>query len=79
MKRTFLFIALAALFVATSYAGSNSGLGSGSTSTKKEAPERQGWFGSPLYGDVESVTITNYNLSDKFGEIVKENMGERGL
>ena len=69
MKRPILFIALAALLVATSCAGS----GSDSKPVKKEAPKRKGWSeGRPLYGDVESVTITRYKLSDKFGEVVKD-------
>ena len=68
MKRPILFIALAALLVATSCAGS----GSDSKPAKKEAPERKGWSGGSLYGDVESVTITRYKLSDKFGEVVKD-------
>ena len=47
---------------------------------KKEAPERQGWPSNelgPLYGDVESVTITDCNLSDKFGVIVKGEMKQK--
>ena len=42
---------------------------------KKEAPKRQGWDiegNDPLYGNVESITITRYELADKFGEIVKK-------
>ena len=39
---------------------------------KPEAPERQGFEeGIPLYGDVESVVITQYKLEDKFGEVVR--------
>ncbi len=68
MKRAILVAALATLLVATSCAGS----GSDSKPAKKEAPERKGWSEGSLYGDVESVTITRYKLSDKLGEVVKD-------
>ena len=35
---------------------------------QEEAPERNGWDGPDLYGNVKSVTVTSYNLSSKFGE-----------
>ena len=42
--------------------------------THDTTPKRQGceeWeLGGNLYGDVDSVTITNYKLTDKFGELV---------
>ena len=49
---------------------------------KKEAPKRQGWDiegNDPLYGNVESITITRYELADKFGEIVKGNVADRDV
>ena len=38
------------------------------------ASKRQGYFfyEGDLYGDVDSVTITKYSLTDKFGEVVKD-------
>ena len=74
MKRTFLFTALAAMLVATSCAGSGSKSEAESISTKKEAPKRQGWDNEiygPLYGNVESITVTLYHLTEKNGEVVK--------
>ena len=65
MKRSLLLTALAVLFLAVSCSDS------GTNQTEKKAPERKVWIGGPLYGDVESVTITRYRLSDKFGEVVK--------
>ena len=56
------------LLVATSCAGS----GSDSKPAKKEAPERKGWSEGSLYGDVESIAITYYALTEKFGELVKD-------
>lgn len=42
------------------------------SSSKPEAPERQGWGGDiPLYGDVESVVVAEYKLEEKFGEVVR--------
>ena len=42
---------------------------------KAEVPERQGFEGDiPLYGDVESVTITEYYLEERFGEVVRGNI-----
>ena len=36
-----------------------------------EAPTRYGWdnWDMPLYGDIESVTISEYELKDAFGDI----------
>ena len=66
MKRIFLF--LTALFLFTSY-----------SIAKPKAPERQGWDNYPLYGDVEEVTISEYELSEKFGEEVKGNLSSKEL
>lgn len=65
MKR--LLIIAAALAV-LSGCGSNEG-----PQTDEGAPERKGWYGPDLYGDVESVTIKMYELNTKFGE---ETLGE---
>lgn len=74
MKKSILFTALAALLLATSCAGSDTTSEETVTPAKKTAPKREGWgdWHGPLYGDVESVTITEYKLSEKFGEIVKD-------
>ena len=56
MKRLFLLVALCGSIVAA----------------KAQAPERQNWDGGfSLYGNVESVTITEYELQDKFGEVIR--------
>ena len=73
MKRPILVAALAVLLVATSCAGS----GSDSKPAKKEAPERKGWSEGSLYGDVESIAITVYALTEKFGELVKDKIYEK--
>ena len=42
---------------------------------KKKAPKRYGWNNEEyglLYGDIESVIITHYDVTEKFGEIVKK-------
>ena len=70
MKKSILFTALVALLVATSCASSTEQTGN----QKPKAPKREGWNDGPLYGDVESVTITEYDLAEKFGEIVKDKM-----
>ena len=60
MRRLFLLfsISIAALFC--------------SYDLKAEAPKRQGWWKNiPLYGDVESVVMTPYELEEKFGEVVR--------
>ena len=82
MKRTLLSTALAALLLAISCAGSGAkseaeteskSEAAETKSQKREAPKRKGWSeGRPLYGNVESVTITHYKLSGKFGEVVKD-------
>ena len=41
---------------------------------KADAPERDGYDGVPLYGDIESITFREYLLEDKFGEEVKGEM-----
>ena len=54
MKRAILFAVLA-LFAATSFANDN----------KPKAPKRVNWdpeIYGPLYGNVESITITEYTL-----------------
>ena len=62
MKR---FLLIATILVAASVCDLNA-------ITKSDTPERQGWDREvPLYGDVESVFITGYNLEDRFGEIVQ--------
>ena len=69
MKRTILFAVLLPLLAV-------------SACTSNKAPERQGWnneSGGPLYGDVESVTFIEYNLTDKFGEIVKDGIEEKNV
>lgn len=66
MKRLFLLTAITLVAMC----GLSVSCGS-SDSKKAEAPERQGWNAFPLYGDVESVIATNYELEEKFGEIVR--------
>ncbi|MDO5498015.1 MAG: hypothetical protein Q4F45_09060, partial [Alistipes sp.] len=65
MKRLFI-LAIVALLPAISFAQVK----------KADAPKRQRYNGSftPLYGDVESITIRRYILEDKFGEVVKGEM-----
>lgn len=58
MKKFFLFVTAVLTIV---------GCGDSSNS-EKVAPERYGWDGPDLYGNVKSVTVTSYNLSSKFGE-----------
>ena len=79
MKRLFFAIALVAVSCLSMSAcatdskkESNSESMSDCATAKPEAPERQGWLEDvPLYGDVESVVVTTYNLEDKFGEVVR--------
>ena len=82
MKRMFISVALVALLVATSCAGSGSKSESDIAYKTQEAPKRQGWddyvYG-PLYGDVESVTYTKYDIADKFGEIVNGKCLEKAV
>ena len=44
-------------------------------------PERQNWDNEsmPLYGDVESITLTEYGLSLRFGEICREEARARNV
>ena len=67
MKRRILFTALMSLLLITSC---------NVKKTHDTTPKRQGYeeweLGSNLCGDVDSVTITNYKLTDKFGELVKD-------
>jgi hypothetical protein len=58
MKKFFLFVTAVLTVV---------GCGD-SSNGEKVAPERYGWDGPDLYGNVKSVTVTSYNLSSKFGE-----------
>lgn len=58
MKKFFLFVTAVLTIV---------GCGD-SSDGEKVAPERYGWDGPDLYGNVKSVTVTSYNLSSKFGE-----------
>ena len=64
MKKSILFTVLLSLLAVIAYA------------QKLEAPKRQGWndWYGPLYGDVESVTITSYKLTEKLGKIVKDDI-----
>ena len=71
MKRLFLLSALALVAICSSSCSSSQ---SGAPA-KPELPVRHGWNYSPLYGDVESVTITSYQLEDKFGEVVRGDIG----
>ena len=79
MKRLFFAIALVAVSCLSlsacatdSKKESNSESMSACAIAKPEAPERQGWREDiPLYGDVESVTVTSYKFEDKFGEVVR--------
>lgn len=58
MKRSILFAAaLIAVFGCAD-----------SPEVKKDAPERYGWSGHDLYGNVKSVTITKFYLTSEFGE-----------
>ena len=45
-----------------------------------DTPKRQGWndaeFG-PLYGNIESVTITEYSLKDHFGVLSRSKMEKK--
>ena len=41
-----------------------------------DAPKRQGWD-KPLYGDVESVTITSYFLKDSSGVLSRSKIKEK--
>jgi hypothetical protein len=70
MKRLFFAIALVAVScLSTSAYATDS---QNDSSSKPEAPERQGWREDiPLYGDVESVVVTTYKLEEKFGEVVR--------
>ena len=67
MKRRILFAALMSLLLITSC---------NAKKTHDTTPKRQGYkefeLDRNLYGDVDSVTITNYKLTDKFGELVKD-------
>ena len=67
MKRLFLLSAIAIIAICSSSCGSSQ---SGEP-TRPELPARYGWYGDPLYGDVESVTISNYQLEVEFGEVVR--------
>lgn len=58
MKRSILFAAaLIAVFGCAD-----------SPEVKKDAPERYGWSGHDLYGNVKSVTVTKFYLTSEFGE-----------
>ena len=70
MKRLFFAIALVAVscLSMSAYATDSQS----DSSSKPEAPERQGWREDfPLYGDVESVVVATYKLEEKFGEVVQ--------
>ena len=64
MKRLFLLLAVVTFIVACNSLST--------TDVKIVVPQRQGWDNEiPLYGDVESVTISEYGVEDKFGEVVR--------
>ena len=70
MKHLYLLSVIAFVTICSSCGSSQS-----NSSSRLEAPERQGWNEQrPLFGDVESVTITYYWLNDKFGEIVRDSI-----
>ena len=78
-KSSFLSASLIILLLAASCAGSGSSEQSTeqnskeqSAHQKREAPERRGWDKGALYGDVESISVTTYKLTEKSGEIVKD-------
>ena len=73
MKRLFLLSAIALVAICSSSCGSSQ---SGAPA-KSEPPKRHGWDYSPLYGDVESVVMTEYKLEQKFGEIVRGDIESR--
>ena len=73
MKRLFLLSAIAIIAICSSSCGSSQ---SGAPA-KPEPPKRHGWDYSPLYGDVESVVMTEYKLEQKFGEIVRGDIESR--
>lgn len=58
MKKFFLFVTAVLTVV---------GCGD-SSNGEKVAPERYGWDGPDLYGNVKSVTITKFYLTSEFGE-----------
>ena len=66
MKRLFTLLAIVALLPAISFAQVK----------KADAPIRQGYDSgfTPLYGDVESITIREYKLEERFDEVVKGEM-----
>ena len=67
MKRLFLLVAVSLVALCSSIA-----------TTKAQAPERQGWDEDfSLYGNVESVTITQYELQDKFGEVIRGDVEDK--
>ena len=47
------------------------------TLSAADAPKRQGWSGDPLYGNVESVTITEYSLKDSLGVLSRSKIEEK--
>ena len=67
MKRLFFVITL--VVICCSCGSSSKG-----SSLKPEHPKRQGWDLFELYGDVESVVVTEYELKEKFGEVVRGDM-----
>ena len=69
MKRLFLLAAVTFIVACNSLS---------TTDVKIVVPQRQGWDNEiPLYGDVESVTISEYGVEDKFGEVVKGDLESR--
>ena len=61
VKRLFLLCAISVVAMCSAAASAN-----------PEPPKRQGWDSDlPLYGNVESVVVTQYKLKEKFGKVVR--------
>ena len=60
VKRLFLLCAISVVAMCSATASAN-----------PEPPKRHGWDLFELYGDVESVVVTQYELEDRFGEVVR--------
>ena len=90
MKRISLYTLITLLFVATSCSNSNTKSNADSAVSKAKAPEREGWYCAilycdgivkdpPLYGDVESVEITEYTLKESFGEVITNKIDRKRI
>ena len=73
MKGIILFAVLA-MFTATSCANDNKTKVTKRDNASLPQPKRIGWNSEyfPLYGNVESITMTEYKLKDSFGKVVKD-------